>query len=95
MWLFYYECEAVLASIDGTLAYSLQCPERMMVPSGRQLPIFWDSFSHILAKGPVPSFVAWQTEQILLDLNRSHRGSVITLWGHTKFIVTLSVFRVS
>lgn len=33
-----------------------------MVPSGRKLLIFWDSYSHILAKKP--SSLAYQTETL-------------------------------
>lgn len=83
--MFHYGCEAVSGCTDGILARSLRCREGMMVPSGRKLPIFWDSFSHILAKKPVPSSVAWQIEKNLLDLNPFCRESVITLWGFTFF----------
>lgn len=66
-----------------------------MVPSGKKLPIFWDNFSHILAKKPVPSSLACQIEQNLPGLNHSHRESVIALWGHNRIISTFSVFSFS
>lgn len=63
-----------------------------MVPSGKKLPIFWVSFSHILAKKPAPSLLACQIEQNLPDLNHSHRESVIALRGHNRIIPTFFVF---
>lgn len=67
----------------------------VMVPAGRKLPVFWDSFPHILAKKPVPSSMACQTRAKPPEFEPLSGDSVITLWSHNMFIFPFPVFSFS
>lgn len=59
------------------------CPAGgVMVPAGRKLPVFWDSFPHILAKKPVPSSMACQTRAKPPEFEPVSGDSVVALWSH-------------